>query len=382
MHQNNNLFFKFATMVPLLTKKINMTVKIGFLNETNTTGEKRVSLPPICTDRLIKSGIKITMETGAGKMAGFADNLYKNTDIKKTSKEVLKSVDVLVKLNPPTTDEIKSLKNNAVIISVLLDNKEALILATNKKIKFFALEKMPRITRAQSMDILSSQATVAGYSAVIKAALSSSLLFPMMTTAAGTITPAKVVVIGAGVAGLQAIATAHRLGARVLGYDIRPDAKEQIESLGAKMIDSGVSAEGQGGYARELTEDEKQQQQQKLTKELNSADVIITTAAIPGKKAPTIITKKMLDDMSPHCVIVDLAVESGGNCEVSDSKKEMINKNGVKVIGLANASSFAATDASLMFGKNIENFLALLIDEGKIKVDTNDEIIKTTLQEV
>ncbi|RLA07018.1 MAG: NAD(P)(+) transhydrogenase (Re/Si-specific) subunit alpha [Gammaproteobacteria bacterium] len=357
-----------------------MAVKIGFLNEVSEH-EKRVAITPISSQRLIKTGLDIHMQSKAGKMAGFDDGLYKNIKIIKNAKELLKSVDILIKLNPPTLDDIKNLSKKSIIISTMFaeQNKTIIDQAKKKNINCYALELIPRITRAQSMDILSSQATCSGYSSIIKAALVSNLLFPMLTTAAGTIAPAIVVVIGAGVAGLQAIATAHRLGARVLAYDIRPDAKEQIESLGAKMIDAGVDAKGDGGYARELNDNEKKLQQEKLAMQLNKADIIITTAAVPGRPAPTIINTKMVDNLKNHCVVVDLAMDSGGNCELSQPNKEITHKNGVKIIGFSNPASSVAYHASQMYAKNIEVFLTLFIKDKKLEIDAEDEILKSCL---
>jgi len=237
---------------------------------------------------------------------------------------------------------------------------------------------VPRISRAQSMDVLSSQATVAGYKAVLRAASLAPRLFPMLTTAAGTLRPSNVIVIGAGVAGLQAIATSRRLGARVEAYDIRSAAREQVESLGAKMIDTGVNAEGEGGYARELTDEEKQQQAEKLAEKLAKCDVVISTAAIPGRPAPKIITTAMVDNMQSGTVIVDLAAESGGNCELTEPGST-VNHNGVIVDGPLNLASQAAIHASEMYARNLVNLLDLIIDEDTLKIDMEDEVIAGTM---
>jgi len=243
-----------------------------------------------------------------------------------------------------------------------------------QKISMLAMELVPRITRAQAMDVLSSQATVSGYEAALRAAELSPRLFPMLTTAAGTLKPSSVVVIGAGVAGLQAIATARRLGARVEAYDIRPDAREQVESLGARMINTGVSAEGEGGYARELTGAEKQRQADVLAKHLARADVIICTAAIPGRPAPRIITEDMVNAMARGTVIVDLAAESGGNCALT-RPGETVTHKGVIIDGPLNLASGAAWHASEMYARNIINLLALMIEDGALTLDREDEII-------
>ncbi|HSM69549.1 MAG TPA: NAD(P) transhydrogenase subunit alpha, partial [Xanthomonadales bacterium] len=245
-------------------------------------------------------------------------------------------------------------------------------------ISCLAMELVPRISRAQSMDVLSSQATVAGYKAVLRAATLAPRLFPMLTTAAGTLRPARVVVIGAGVAGLQAIATARRLGARVEAYDIRSAAREQVESLGAKMIDTGVNAEGEGGYARELTDDEKQQQAEKLAEHLAVSDAVVSTAAIPGRPAPKIISRAMVEAMQPGSVIVDLAAESGGNCELT-KPGETVTVGGVIVDGPLDLASQAALHASEMYARNLVNLLDLLEKEEALEIDLEDEVVAGTL---
>jgi NAD(P) transhydrogenase subunit alpha len=242
------------------------------------------------------------------------------------------------------------------------------------KTSCLAMELVPRITRAQSMDVLSSQATVAGYKAVLRAAWLSPRLFPMLTTAAGTLRPSSVVVIGAGVAGLQAIATARRLGARVEAYDIRAAAREQVESLGAKMIDTGVNAEGSGGYARELTEEEKQKQAAKLAEHLAKADAVISTASVPGRPAPKIISRAMVEGMNPGAVIVDLSAESGGNCELTQPGSTVMH-NGVTVDGPLNLASQSALHASEMFAKNLINLLDLMLKGDSLNIDRADEVI-------
>jgi NAD(P) transhydrogenase subunit alpha len=257
-------------------------------------------------------------------------------------------------------------------------NTEMLDALKAKKITAFAMELIPRITRAQAMDVLSSQATVAGYKAAIIAAEKAVSFFPMLTTAAGTIRPAKVIVIGAGVAGLQAIATARRLGAVVEAYDIRPDAREQVESLGAKMIDTGVSAEGEGGYARELTDDEKAKQAEALAKKLQKADAVISTAAIPGRPAPKIISKAMVKGMKRGAVIIDLAAETGGNCELTKPGKT-VSHQGVVIEGPLNLASQAPVQASEMYAKNCYNLLELMVKDGEILLDFEDEVLAGSL---
>jgi NAD(P) transhydrogenase subunit alpha len=246
-----------------------------------------------------------------------------------------------------------------------------------RRISAFALEKLPRTTRAQAMDILSSQAGMAGYKAVLIAAQLAPRYFPMLTTAAGTIRPSKVLIVGAGVAGLQAIATARRLGAQVEGFDVRPETREQIESLGGKFLDLGVSAAGEGGYARELTADERAEQQKRLAEHLKTVDVIVTTAAVPGRPAPKIITDAMVSGMKPGSVIVDLAAETGGNCELT-RPGETIDSDGVTIAGPLNLPSMGALHASEMYARNVFNFLALSLKDGQLALDWNDELIAKT----
>ena len=242
----------------------------------------------------------------------------------------------------------------------------------------FPLERLPRTTRAQAMDVLSSQAGMAGYKAVLMAAQLAPRFFPMLTTAAGTIRPSKVLVVGAGVAGLQAIATARRLGAQVEGFDVRPETKEQIQSLGAKYVELGVSAAGAGGYARELTAEERAQQQAALAEHIKGVDVIVTTAAVPGRKAPRIITKAMVEGMKPGSVIVDIAAETGGNCELTEAGKTIVTPNGVTIIGPVNLAASAPIHASELYAKNLYNFLELSLKDGALNLDWKDELIART----
>ena len=288
--------------------------------------------------------------------------------------------DVVMWVQPPDAATVSHMNSGSIGIGLAFAHRHPeLVNALNdQKISCLAMELVPRISRAQSMDVLSSQATVAGYKAVLRAASLAPRLFPMLTTAAGTLRPSNVVVIGAGVAGLQAIATSRRLGARVEAYDIRSAAREQVESLGAKMIDTGVNAEGEGGYARELTDEEKQQQAEKLAEKLAKCDVVISTAAIPGRPAPKIITTAMVDDMQAGTVIVDLAAESGGNCELTEPGST-VNHNGVIVDGPLNLASQAAIHASEMYARNLVNLLDLIIDEDALKIDMEDEVIAGTM---
>ena len=356
-----------------------MAINIVAVKET-ATGEKRVALDPQTASRLSKKGLVLSIQKDAGLNATFSDSSYKDCTIEKTAADALKKSQILLKINPPTVDEINDLPEGSIVMSIMFahQNPKMLQALKDKKITAFAMELIPRITRAQAMDVLSSQATVAGYKAALIAAEKSVSFFPMLTTAAGTIRPAKVIVIGAGVAGLQAIATAKRLGAVVEAYDIRPDAREQVESLGAKMIDTGVNAEGEGGYARELTDDEKAKQAEALAKKLEKADAVITTAAIPGRDAPKIISKDMVKGMKRGAIIVDLAAETGGNCEQTKPGKT-VKSGGVSIVGPLNLASQAPVQASEMYAKNCYNLLELMIKEGEIALDFEDEVLAGSL---
>lgn len=353
-----------------------MTVTIGIIKET-ATGERRVALDPPTAAKLTAAGHKLVIESNAGTEAGHPDSSWTDCEIRASAGEVAAAADVLLSVRRPNADIFKAMRSGAVVIGQLAPYRdfEALQTAATQGLSLLSMELVPRITRAQAMDVLSSQATVAGYKAVIIAADIAPRLFPMLTTAAGTLRPAKAVVIGAGVAGLQAIATARRLGAQVEAYDIRAAAREQVESLGAKMIDTGVDAETEGGYARELTDEEKAQQAEALARHLAKADAVISTAAIPGRPAPKIITQAMVEDMKPGSVIVDLAAESGGNCELT-RPGETVNHNGVLINGPLNLPSRAPLHASEMYAKNIQNLFALLINEaGELNINTEDEVI-------
>jgi NAD(P) transhydrogenase subunit alpha len=357
-----------------------VTINIVAVKET-VTDEKRVALDPQTANRLAKKeGLKIIIESGAGDKSSFSDADYKEVEVKENASSAIGEADILLKVQPVTVDEINTLKEGAIVIGFMFahQNREMLEALKSKKITSFAMELIPRITRAQSMDALSSQATVAGYKAAIIAAEKAVRFFPMLTTAAGTIRPSKVIVIGAGVAGLQAIATARRLGAQVEAYDIRPAAREQVESLGAKMIDTGVNAEGEGGYARELTDEEKQKQADALAAKMTTADAVISTAAIPGRPAPKIINRAMVDGMKNGAVIIDLAAETGGNCELTEPGKT-INYNGKIIDGPLNLASQTPVHASEMYAKNCYNLLELLVKDGQINLDFEDDVITGAL---
>lgn len=341
-----------------------------------TPAERRVALVPEIATRLVKLGVKVVIEKDMGKSAYFMDTAYQNAQLVDTAEQVYQQAEVILKVQPPTLAEIEQMKAGTVLIGFMAPHHypERVAKLRDKKITSLAMELVPRISRAQSMDALSSQASVAGYKAVIMAADLASVFFPMLTTAAGTIRPAKVLIIGVGVAGLQAIATARRLGAMVEAYDVRAATKEQVQSLGAKFIDMPIKAEGQGGYARELTEEEKQQQQAILAKHVAAAQVVITTAAIPGRPSPKIITQAMVAGMTPGAVIIDIASEGGGNCELTQPGKT-IEHQGVIIHGPLNVPSQTPLHASEMYSKNLFNLLSLMIKNGELQLDWEDEVI-------
>ncbi len=356
-----------------------MTIKIGVPKEVRE-GEQRVALVPDSVNRLTKQDILVTLETGAGALAGYTDDYYENAEIAASSAEILSKSDICLTVNPATNEQIEQLKEGSILIGYLNPHSdlERFNKLKAKKISAFSMELIPRISRAQAMDALSSQASIAGYKAVLLASNLLGKFFPMLTTAAGTIRPSKVLVIGAGVAGLQAIATARRLGAIVEGYDVRAAVKEQVESLGAKFVDIEIKAEGDGGYARELTDEERQQQQAILAKHVAAADVVVSTAAIPGRPSPLIINTQMVEGMRGGSVIVDLAAEGGGNCELTKIDETVLH-NGVKIYGPANVPSMLGNHASELYAKNLLNFLELLIQDGAINIDLEDEILSASL---
>jgi proton-translocating NAD(P)+ transhydrogenase subunit alpha len=351
-----------------------MPVVIGALKEV-APNESRVALVPEVAGKFAALGARVVMERGAGDAAQFPDSAYKNTEFSPAAQALLQSADVLLKVQPPTADEIAALRKGAVVIGFMQAHQraDAVRAMRDRGLTSFAMEFVPRISRAQSMDALSSQAAVAGYKAVLIGANTLDKFFPMLTTAAGTIRPAQVLVVGAGVAGLQAIASARRLGAVVEAYDVRSATREQVKSLGAKFVDTGVSAEGTGGYARELTEEEKRQQQEVLDQRIAAADVVITTAAVPGRTAPRIISRAAVERMKPGAVIVDIAAESGGNCELTRAG-ETVRHQGVRIVGPLNLPSQLAYHASEMYARNLLNFLKPAIDKGELKIDWNDEV--------
>ena len=354
-------------------------MKIGVPKET-AEGERRVALIPDVVKSLKEKALDVVIESGAGEAAGHPDSEYTDAGAEVGSADAAWGADVVARVAVPSTGEIKKLKQGQVLIGHLAPLTSG---ETNKALAAsgatsFAMEAIPRITRAQAMDALSSQANVAGYAAALLAAREVGRFFPMMTTAAGTVTPSKVLVLGAGVAGLQAIATAKRLGAVVSGFDIRRAAWEQIASLGGRPLELDFipDAEDEGGYARPLTEAENEQVRDALAEAAAKQDVIITTAQIPGRPAPLLITAAAVASMQPGSVIVDLAADSGGNCELSKPGETVVSENGVKVIGPSNLASDMAVHASQLYAKNVENLLGLLVDEeGNLSLDFDDEVV-------
>ncbi len=363
-------------------------MKIGIPKEI-TPNERRVALTPEVVAKLAKTGNEVLVEDGAGEGAFFADDDYQRAGAKTVSAaEVFGNADIVVKFHKPLDNprlgkhEVEALREGAALIAFLYPatNPDLVKRLMARRITAFSMDLVPRITRAQSMDALSSQANVAGYKAVLVAAEVMPKFLPMMTTAAGTIRPAKVLVLGAGVAGLQAIATAHRLGAVVWGYDVRPVVKEQVESLGAKFLefDLGVKdTQDKGGYAKELSGEAKRKQQEMLAEKTKEFDVVITTALIPGKPAPRLITKETVTGMKPGSVIVDLAAGTGGNCELTEPDKTVV-KHGVTIIGPTDLPSTMPMHASQLYARNVVELLRLIIKDGKLNLDFSDEIIKGT----
>lgn len=353
-------------------------IKIGVLKESSST-EKRTALVPDVAQRLVKLGFEVCIESGAGESIHFPDAAFEKADAKIISdrRTLLKQINILLVVAPPAPEMIDDCPEGMILLGLLnpYENQDLKTKLEAKKITAFSLELLPRVTRAQSMDALSSQATVMGYKAVLLAGELSGRFFPMLTTAAGTIRPAKILVMGAGVAGLQAIATARRLGALVEAFDVRAASKEEVRSLGARFIEMPFSATADGGYARELTDDEKKQQQEIIKRHAAAADVIITTARIPGRRAPRLITEDMVKQMKPGSVIVDLAADSGGNCVLSKAG-EIVEQNGVQIYGPINVPSMLPVHASEMYAKNLFNFLTLLTKDGSTtEPDFNDEIL-------
>ncbi len=342
--------------------------------------DNRVSVLPELIDQIKKLNLQVLVEKGAGERAYASDDMYASVGAEIVSRyELLRKADILLQINPPSDEEIQNLREGQTVISFFhpLVNPSTTEKLAAKKITGLSFEMIPRTSRAQTMDVLSSQATIAGYKAVLLAAANLPKFFPMLTTAAGSIPPAKILILGAGVAGLMAIATARRLGGVVEAFDTRPAVKEEVKSLGAKFVEveGAADASKAGGYAVEQTEDYKQKQGELIQKHALMSDVIVTTAQIPGRKAPILITKNTLDNMRKGSLIVDLASSSGGNCEMTKDN-EMINYNGITIIGNSNLPSTMPADASKMFGKNALSLLKILIKDGNIDINFDDDIIK------
>ncbi|MGI0070940.1 MAG: NAD(P) transhydrogenase subunit alpha [Thermoplasmata archaeon] len=359
-----------------------MAVRVVVAKEV-APGEARVALVPDVVKRLTKAGVEVAVESGAGARAGYPDDGYATAGarIETDRAALLGGAEIVLAVQPPPLEEIAQMRSGTLLVAVLnaSRNLDRVAKLRDAGVTAFALELIPRITRAQGMDVLSSQATAAGYRAALIGAELCPKFLPMLTTAAGTIRPAKVLVLGAGVAGLMAIATAKRLGALVEAYDVRRAAGEQVRSLGAKFLELQINAEGTGGYARELTDDEKKQEQEMLAKAVADADVVITTANIPGRRAPLLVRREMVERMRPGAVVVDLAAETGGNCELT-KPGERVEANGVLVVGPLNLPSGIPFHASQMFAKNLESFLGLLLDStGALVPSYTDEILAASL---
>jgi NAD(P) transhydrogenase subunit alpha len=361
-----------------------------FVPKERRAGETRVAATPDTIKKLVKEKVEVVVESGAGEAASFLDAAYEAAGAKLTKdlKDAWATADIVLKVTEAAENsdlgkhEADAMKPGAILCGLMSPHRNVDMVKrlSNNKVTTFALELVPRITRAQSMDVLSSQANIAGYKAVLLAAANLPKYFPLLMTAAGTIQPSRVVIMGAGVAGLSAIATAKRLGAVVEVSDIRPAVKEQVQSLGGKFIDlpNLESGEGQGGYAKEMSAEFIKKQQEIIKARIVQSDVVITTALIPGRPAPKLVTADMVQGMKPGSVIVDLAVEQGGNCELSEAGKTVV-KHGVKILGESNLPATLPYDASTLFARNVHALLMLFAKGGELKLDVNDEVIKGTL---
>lgn len=357
---------------------------IGVPKET-IEGEKRVALIPESVAKLKQSGNEVIVAEGAGVASGFSDADYSSvgSEVVAGNAAVFGKSEVIVKVREPSVPEVNQMKEGAVLVSFIWphQSQEVVEALVSRKLVSFAMDRVPRITRAQTMDALSSQSNLAGYKCVLVAANELPRVFPMMMTAAGTLSPAKVFILGAGVAGLQAIATARRLGAVVEAYDVRPVVKEQVESLGAKFVELQLDtsdSQDKGGYAKDQGEEFLRKQREMMLKHIAASDVVITTALIPGKKAPVLVTEEMVKGMKAGSVVVDLAAEQGGNCELSEPGK-IVEKYGVKIVGMKDVPSQLAQHSSQMYSRNILAFLQNMIKEGKLELDTEDEIIRDSM---
>ncbi|HXE53854.1 MAG TPA: Re/Si-specific NAD(P)(+) transhydrogenase subunit alpha [Tepidisphaeraceae bacterium] len=358
-------------------------MKIFVPNQTDAQ-ETRAAMVPAVAKKLASGGHELLIESGAGLMSGHTDDAYRSAGARIAGPEGWSEGEMVLVVRSPTQEQVGRMRNGAVLIGMLSPhrNRELIDQLARQGVASMALEYLPRITRAQAMDVLSSQANLAGFKAVVIAAEKSPKIFPMLMTAAGTIQPARVFVIGAGVAGLQAIATARRLGAVVTAYDVRPAVKEQVQSVGAKFLELPLEtkdAQDQGGYAKELSPEQQQKQREMMAKAIVESDVVITTAAIPGKPAPKLIPGDVVEKMQPGSVIVDLAAESGGNCELTEPG-QIVQKHNVTIVGITNLPATVPFHASQVYANNIANLLKLLFTkEGQLKIDPSDEVIAGVL---
>ena len=352
-----------------------MPITIAVPTETQE-GEKRVAMVPAVLPKLSQLGAALRVQAGAGKGCRIADESYVDIDISSDVSSLLNGAKIVLRVGPPTVDEVNALPEGSVLFSFIYANRNPDVVKAlrDRKITSFAMELVPRTTRAQAMDALSSQAALAGYYGALLGATHLNRILPMMTTAVGSIRPAKTLVMGAGVAGLQAIATARRLGSMVEGYDVRSATKEQVESLGAKFVDTGIKAEGEGGYARELTDEEKAKVNEVVTKHIQNADIVITTAAIPGRPSPKIVSKAQIEGMKAGAVIIDLAAEGGGNTELTEPGKT-VQVGQVLIDAPLNVPSRLAEHASELYAKNLLNFLQLIVAEGELNLNWEDDIV-------
>jgi len=354
-------------------------MKIGVPKEV-AANERRVALTPDVAGRLVKGGFDVVVERGAGTAAFFPDAAYTTVGVQIGDRSsVIGQSDIVLQVQAPHAAELMQYREGGALVAFFQPTSEFLRQLAQRKLTAFSLVFLPRITRAQPMDVLSSQATVAGYKAVLLAASTTGRLLPMLVTAAGTLPAARVLVLGAGVAGLQAIATARRLGAIVSAFDVRPAVKEQVQSLGASFLEMAIEehAETAGGYAKELSEETHRKELALLAAAVKDADIVISTAAIPGKKAPVLITAAAVQGMKPGAVIVDLAAETGGNCELTEPGSEIV-RNGVSILGPLNLASTLPRDASQMYARNLSAFLGHIVQDGRLRLDFEDQIIRDT----
>ena len=353
-----------------------MALSIGVPKES-ATGETRVALVPAVAEKYAALGAEVLLESRAGQLSHLPDADYQAVTVVETAAAAF-AADVVLKVDPPNPDEAQLLREGVVVIGLLQPYTafDAIKALRDRKVTSFALELLPRISRAQSMDALTSQASIAGYKAVLMSACMAGRYFPMLTTPAGTLRPAKVLILGVGVAGLQAIATARRLGAVVEAYDVRAVTREQVQSLGGRFIDTGIDAEVKDGYARELTDEEKAKAKEIVDQHIVEADAVITTAAIPGKPSPKLISAEVVDRMKPGAVIIDMAAEGGGNCELTRPGEQYNHPNGVFIYGPLNIPGMLPVHASDQYARNLMHFLTPFIKDGELQLDWDDEVLK------